>query len=87
MQMPLSFEVVIYEGESGWLLVECPALPGCMSQGKTEEECLANISDAIGVWIEVQLEKRKEQATHIMSMSPTSGCVSRKEVRLCLAGA
>ena len=45
-------EVLIYPGEDGWLVVRCPSLPGCISQGKTEAEALANIKEAIELWIE-----------------------------------
>lgn len=40
-------QVVIYPGEDGWWVVECPSLPGCVSQGKTREEAIANIKEAI----------------------------------------
>jgi predicted RNase H-like HicB family nuclease len=40
------------EGEDGYIVAECPSLPGCISQGKTEEEALANIKEAIDLWIE-----------------------------------
>lgn len=43
----MRFKVLISEGEDGWLVVECPSLPGCISQGKTIEEALDNIKDAI----------------------------------------
>jgi predicted RNase H-like HicB family nuclease len=39
--------VVIRPAEDGWLAVECPAFEGCFSQGKTVEEALANIAEAI----------------------------------------
>ncbi|MBC7809672.1 MAG: type II toxin-antitoxin system HicB family antitoxin [Burkholderiales bacterium] len=45
-------EVVIYPGEDGYWIVECPSLPGCISQGKTRAEVLANIEEAIELWIE-----------------------------------
>jgi len=38
---------VISEGEDGWYVVECPSIPGCISQGRTIEEALDNIKDAI----------------------------------------
>lgn len=41
------FSVVIRSGEDDWLTVECPAFEGCFSQGKTVEEALANIQEAI----------------------------------------
>ena len=34
-------------GEDGWIVVECPLIPGCISQGKTHDEALANIREAI----------------------------------------
>jgi predicted RNase H-like HicB family nuclease len=45
-------EVVIYPGEDGYWIVECPSLPGCVSQGKTKPEAIANIREAIEGWIE-----------------------------------
>lgn len=53
----MNFKVVISEGEDGWYVVECPALPGCVSQGKTVDEALENIKDAIQGCLEV-LNKR-----------------------------
>lgn len=37
--------------EDGWIVAECPALPGCVSQGKDEPEALANIKEAIAAWL------------------------------------
>jgi len=44
-------QVVIYPGEDGYWVVECPSLPGCISQGKTKEEALVNIKEAIEAYI------------------------------------
>ncbi len=44
-------QVVIYPGEDGYWVVECPSLPGCISQGKTKEEAIANIKEAIQGYI------------------------------------
>jgi predicted RNase H-like HicB family nuclease len=41
------------QGEDGYWLVECPSLPGCISQGETKEEADANIREAIELYIEV----------------------------------
>ncbi len=46
-------QVIIYKDEDGYFIAECPSLPGCNSQGKTREEALANIKDAIEGYIEV----------------------------------
>ena len=40
-------QVILYRGEDGYWVVECPSLPGCVSQGKTKEEALVNIKEAI----------------------------------------
>ena len=37
--------------ESEWIIAECPALPGCVSQGKDEKEALENIKEAITAWL------------------------------------
>ncbi|MBI2919263.1 MAG: type II toxin-antitoxin system HicB family antitoxin [Chloroflexi bacterium] len=50
----MRFLVTLERGEDGYVVVECPALPGCVSQGKTEEEALANIKDAIVGILEVR---------------------------------
>ena len=44
--------VVLRPGEDGWIVAECPVLPGCVSQGKTREEALVNISEAIALCLE-----------------------------------
>ena len=40
-------QVILYPGENGYWVVECPSLPGCISQGKTKEEAVQNIREAI----------------------------------------
>ncbi len=46
----------MYRDEGGWIVVECPVIPGCMSQGRTEEEAIENIRDAIAACLEVRRE-------------------------------
>jgi len=53
------FKVLISEGEDGWFVVECPLIPGCISQGKTAEEALENIKDAIQGCLDVLSERTK----------------------------
>jgi predicted RNase H-like HicB family nuclease len=48
----MKFKVIITEGEDGWYVVEVPALPGCISQGKTKKEALENIKEAIELYLE-----------------------------------
>ena len=45
------------KAEDGWIVVECPALPGCVSQGKDEQEALANIKEAIAAWLWAEDQK------------------------------
>jgi predicted RNase H-like HicB family nuclease len=40
-------QVVVYPGEDGWWVAECPSLPGCLSQGSTRDEAIENIKEAI----------------------------------------
>jgi predicted RNase H-like HicB family nuclease len=49
-------QVVIYLGEDGYWVAECPSLSGCISQGKTKQEAIANIKEAIEGYI-VSLEE------------------------------
>jgi predicted RNase H-like HicB family nuclease len=45
-------QILIYPGEDGFWVVECPSLPGCVSQGRTKQEALSNIKEAIDLYIE-----------------------------------
>ena len=49
-------QVIIYPGEDGHWVAECPSLPGCVSQGKTRDEAVTNIREAIIAYTEA-LEK------------------------------
>jgi predicted RNase H-like HicB family nuclease len=44
-------QVIIYPGEDGYWVAECPSLPGCVSQGQTQEEAVTNIKEAIEDYI------------------------------------
>ncbi|MBI4722876.1 MAG: type II toxin-antitoxin system HicB family antitoxin [Candidatus Stahlbacteria bacterium] len=44
-------QVIIYPGEDSYWVAECPSLPGCISQGKTKEEAITNIKEAIQGYI------------------------------------
>lgn len=48
----MKYKVLIEQDEEGFFIAECPSLPGCISQGKTREEAIANIQDAIKGYIE-----------------------------------
>ena len=55
----MRFRIVIEQDEDGIYVAECPNLPGCISQGKTREEALENIKDAIHGYLE-SLQKHNE---------------------------
>ena len=44
-------QVILYLGEDGYWVAECPSLPGCISQGKTKEEAISNVKEAIRGYI------------------------------------
>ncbi len=56
---PVMRQVLIYPGEDGWFVAECPSLPGCISQGRTRPEAIANIREAIDLMLE-DLQERGE---------------------------
>lgn len=53
----MKFNVTIDRDEDGVWIVECPAIPGCVSQGTTKEQSLENIKEAIALCLEVRAEK------------------------------
>jgi predicted RNase H-like HicB family nuclease len=55
--MVMMFTVMIDRDEDGVWVVECPSIPGCVSQGKTKEEALENIKEAIQLCLEVRAER------------------------------
>jgi predicted RNase H-like HicB family nuclease len=53
----MKFNVTVDRDEDGVWIVECPAIPGCVSQGTTKEEALENIKEAIALCLEVRAEQ------------------------------
>jgi predicted RNase H-like HicB family nuclease len=53
----MKFTVTLDRDEDGIWVAECPVIPGCVSQGTTKEEALANIKDAIRLCLEVRAEQ------------------------------
>jgi predicted RNase H-like HicB family nuclease len=51
------FHVTLERAEDDWVVAECPALPGCISQGKDEQEALENIREAITAWLWAEDQK------------------------------
>jgi predicted RNase H-like HicB family nuclease len=53
----MKFPVTIDRDEDGVWVVECPSIPGCVSQGQTRDEALKNIQEAIALCLEVRAER------------------------------
>jgi len=63
------FRVVVEKDESGYYVGEVPALPGCLSQGKTVEELKVNIAEAIEGWLEVMNDKAKKRNAQMFEIT------------------
>jgi len=59
----MKFLVTLERDEAGFVVAECLSLPGCLSQGRTDEEALANIREAIAVSLETR--RARGIVTHI----------------------
>lgn len=57
MSRKLKIPVLFHPGEDGYIIAECPSLPGCISQGKTLEEARANIKEAAELCLESAVEE------------------------------
>jgi predicted RNase H-like HicB family nuclease len=55
--------VSIEKDEEGWFVAECPALPGCVSQGRDEQEALENIREAIQAWLWAEDQKHLDDSS------------------------
>jgi predicted RNase H-like HicB family nuclease len=53
----MKFIVTIFQDEDGVFIAECPSIPGCVSQGRTEAEAQKNVREAIKACLEVRAEK------------------------------
>ena len=53
----MKFIITIAQDEDGMYIAECPSIPGCVSQGKTEKEALKNVKEAIKECLEVRAER------------------------------
>ena len=76
--------VLLYPGEDGFIVAEVPSLPGCISQGKTRDEALANVREAISLHEEVLLERgescRKIEWNWSRSLLEQIACGLRRRV-------
>lgn len=63
----MKLHVLIEQDEAGYFMAEVPALPGCLSQGKTHEEALVNVKEAIAGWLETMEGKADlEQSVEVL---------------------
>jgi predicted RNase H-like HicB family nuclease len=53
----MKFHITLDRDEDGVWIAECLAIPGCVSQGKTKQEAVENIKEAIALCLEVRAEK------------------------------
>lgn len=53
MELP----IILTPGEDGYVVAECPVIPGCISQGRTREEALENIREAIELCLENRVKE------------------------------
>lgn len=65
----MKLHVLLEKDEEGFFVAEVPALPGCLSQGKTEEEALSNIKEAVEGWLEVMESKQKVDPNLMVEVS------------------
>ncbi len=72
MRNLMKLHVVVEQDESGYFVAEVPALPGCLTQGKTHDEAIANIKEAIEGWLEVMESKQSFDRTNIIEVAVMS---------------
>ncbi|MBN1632266.1 MAG: type II toxin-antitoxin system HicB family antitoxin [Thermoleophilia bacterium] len=53
----MRFSVTVDRDEDGVWIAECPAIPGCVSQGDTRDEALSNVQEAIALCLDVRAEQ------------------------------
>jgi predicted RNase H-like HicB family nuclease len=76
-----TLRIDLRKGEDGFFVAECPQLPGCMSQGATEQEAMENVVDAIRACLEVRFKQFLKESPDTRS-SGGGGIVASKSVRV-----
>lgn len=64
----MKLHITIERDEEGYYVAEVPALPGCLSQGKTKQAAIRNIHEAIAGWLEVMESKRKVRKGDLLAV-------------------
>ena len=65
----MKLQVIVERDETGYYVAEVPALPGCVSQGKTLAEARANIAEAIVGWLTVMNAKARKRHVHTVEVA------------------
>jgi len=65
----MKLHAIIEQDEAGYYVAEVPALPGCLSQGKTYEEAVVNIKEAIEGWLEVKESKHSVDPAQLVELT------------------
>ena len=65
----MNIRVIIEQDEDGYFVAEVPAMPGCLSQGRTRTEAIENIKEAIAAWMEVMESKAPEASGEPIEVS------------------
>ncbi len=73
-RITLQFFVTIDRDEDGMWIVECPSIPGCVSQGETRDEALENLKEAISLCLEVREEKGLPLTIETAQLEVSAGC-------------
>ena len=64
----MRYKIQLWETDEGWS-VSCPDLRGCHSQGSTREDAIANITEAIRLWLEVEAEENGIRSVETMEIA------------------
>lgn len=65
----MKFRIVIERDETGYYVAEVPALPGCLSQGRSRAEARRNVREAIAGWLEVMNSKVKNRRAETLEVA------------------
>ena len=64
----MNVKVVVHEADEGGFWGEVPSLPGCVSQGETVEELLANLREAIAGWLEADTPLSADRRDRVLDL-------------------
>ena len=66
----MKLKILVHEAEEGGYWAEVPALPGCVTQGETMDELLANMREAVAAWLEAETpEPEPSKAIRVVELT------------------